>query len=478
MLHPRRLVAAGGRWAQRQWQKCTRQPAWLPSRWLACPVLKSAVRAVERHYGRCFPRFETAVRALKQEASDRRGILVVSGTLSFGGSERQTVLTVLGLTHRKLHPVRLAVVYLRTEAQRFYLHKLEAAGTPVLEVKASQLEYTNETYAWMQAVQKLPAMIHDVASYARIFAEQKPQIVHLWLDEVNIKGGLAAVVTGVPRIIMSGRNLSPDNYLLYQPYMREAYRWLLQQPGVTLINNSAAGARAYEQWLALTQGSIQVVHNGFDFDQDLLARCRERRTIYRERHGIPRSALVVGAVIRLNEEKRPLLWAKIAARIGKALPEAHFLVVGDGPLRKELETRATLPDLAGRLHLVGLEKQALEAIAAMDLFLLSSRGEGLPNVLIESQSLGVPVVTTSVGGAPEALDHGHSGWVLSSDKPEIAAAQIVRLLQDKSWLRAASKAGPEFVKNNFGLDRMLVETLHIYGDREPRLIRETNLALQ
>ncbi len=74
----------------------------------------------------------------------------------------------------------------------------------------------------------------------------------------------------------------------------------------------------------------------------------------------------------------------------------------------------------------------------------------------------VPVVTTRVGGAPEALEDNHTGWVLGSDKPERAAVEIASLLKNDIWLQAAAKAGPEFVKSRFGLERMLDETVQLY----------------
>ena len=401
------------------------------------------------------------------------------GTLSPGGAERQAVVTMQGLSARLQGPLAMVAMYLESETQRFFIPALEAACLPVAALDRNPARDTTKLLSQvMQATAILSYRLAEVMNFARTIAMQNPEVVHLWLDEVNIQGGLAAVAVGVPRIILSGRNLPPNNFLLYQPYMREAYRWLLQQPGVTLINNSAAGARAYESWLGLPSGRIRVVHNGFNFDQELLEQCRSRRAVYRERHDIPTTAQVMGTVIRLNEEKRPLLWAEIAARVRKALPEAHFLVVGDGPLRKELEVRAAEPDLAGNLHLAGLEKQSLEAMAAMDLFLLSSRGEGLPNVLVEAQAMGVPVVTTRAGGAPEALDEERTGWVLSSDNPEIAAMEIVRLLKNGSWLRAAGRAGPGFVKSHFGLERMLDETLEVYGDKRFQLTNEKQSAIQ
>ncbi|HEV2109739.1 MAG TPA: glycosyltransferase [Gammaproteobacteria bacterium] len=421
------------------------------------------IRHLESYYRWHYRQLGARLDKRRVDIGDRLGLLLVIGTLGAGGSERQVTLTLLGLVKRGIKPITLAVAYLRNEVERFYQHKLEHAGINVIELHGDASRSQNaETVRPLKILDELPGALCGVVDYARIFAQCRPETVHLWLDEMNVKGGIAAVVTGVPRIILSGRSLPPNNFNLYQPYMREGYHWLLRKPGVTFINNSAAGAHAYERWLGLPKGSISVVHNGFDFDDDLLERCRRRRTAYRERHGIPLTAPVVGTVIRLSEEKRPLLWAEIAAQVGQAMPEAHFLVVGGGPLRDKLEARAGQPDLSGRMHLVGLEKQALEAIASMDIFLLTSRLEGLSNVLIEAQALGVPAVTTRAGGAPEALQHKTTGWVLSSDKPDHAAAEIVRLLKDEPWLRTAGKAGPEFVKSRFGLQRMLDETTQLY----------------
>lgn len=427
------------------------------------PVYEFGVRWFESYYRRHYKRLDTMVVEHGEYIPDRVGLLFSIGSLNPGGAERQLVLTLLGLVNSGKKPVALAVGYLRNEVERFHQHQLEQAGISVIELHGDALQSQKiESARLSKILNQLPAALYGVDDYVRVFGRQFPEIVHLWLDEVNVKGGLAAVMTGVPRIILSGRSLPPINFGFYQPYMREGYRWLLRQPGVTLINNSVAGARAYERWLGLPKGSIPVVHNGFDFDDDLLKRSRLRRAAYRERHGIPATVPVMGTVIRLSEEKRPLLWAEIAALVAQAMPETHFLVVGGGPLRKELEVRARQPDLAGRIHIVGLEKKTLEAMAAMDMFLLTSRIEGLSNVLIEAQALGVPVVTTRVGGAPETLQHKTTGWVLTSDEPDRAAAEIVRLLKDEAWLRTAGKAGSEFVKSRFGLQRMLDETTQVY----------------
>lgn len=414
-----------------------------------------------------FSRFEKAVARLPKEKSPlpRSGIMLIIGTLGPGGAERQAVATMAGLAKRGYGPLRLACVSLREEWQRFYLTLLESLGLTAQELEGDcSRDYEQGYQIYMQAMKKAPPSLYGVADYARTLLMHRPQVAHFWLDECNIKGGMAAIAAGVPRIILGLRNVSPDNLALHRPYMREGYRWLARQPGVVLLNNSAAGAHSYENWLGLPKGVIRVVHNGFDFDHGMLDRYQAKRGKYRKQHSMPDAAPVVGTVIRLSDEKRPLLWLDIAAEVRRQLPDTHFLIVGDGPLRREVELRALHEDLMGFVHLAGNEQEVFAAIAAMDIFLLVSRAEGLPNVLIEAQALGVPVVTTKAGGASETVRHALTGWVLDQDGCRHVADVLVKLLRDEAWRSMVRNEAPAFVRDAFNAERMLDETLAIYGD--------------
>jgi glycosyltransferase involved in cell wall biosynthesis len=391
----------------------------------------------------------------------KRGVMMLIGTLGPGGAERQLVVIAKGLHESAKSIVCVGCANLSSSTSRFFLPELESAGisTSVIGSEADDI-----LDPWVRAaIDTLPFELREVGFYAKTLAAEQPEIVHLWLDEVNIKGGIAAVLTGIPKIIISQRSLPPINFGLHQPYMRESYRWLARQPGVKMINNSAAGARAYEAWLKLPQRSIGVIHNGYAFDEPELARHRADCIKFRHRIGIPPNALVLGAVMRLGEEKCPLLWLEIASRVRRDLPEARFLIVGDGPLRVAMEVRSAKQDLAGAVFFAGHLKESMAAIACMDMLLLASRAEGLPNVLVEAQFLGVPAVTTPAGGAREAVNHGKSGWVLDSWDAASSARQIVRLLRDEHWREAATRYGPEFAFARFGVQRSIDETLAVYG---------------
>jgi glycosyltransferase involved in cell wall biosynthesis len=434
-----------------------------------------AIGYLERHYRRI-------CHGLLRERCDgwqepghvaRTSILLVSGTLGPGGAERQAIMTLAGLAARGYRDVGLLCVHLSGEINSFFGHLLEGCPVSVAELRRDLLSAdveraggrTGNRAGLKRVVDRLPVELSEIPLYAREIVARRPRLVHTWLDDVNVKAGLAAVMVGVPRVVLSTRSVAPDNFSLFQPYMREAYRALMAQPGVVALNNSKAGARDYEAWLGLPRGTVKVVRNGFDFSglerQDHLASARE----FRARFGIPAAAPVVGSVLRFSEEKQPLLWIDVAERIGQGRKDAMFLMVGDGPLREEARRRAKAKGFGDRIVMPGYERSVEAAMAAMDVFLLTSRLEGLPNVLIEAQALGVPVVTTDAGGAAETLDNGRTGFAVSPPSAELLAQAILRVLGDEEWREAARVAAPQFVRERFSAALMVEQTLDAYLGR-------------
>jgi glycosyltransferase involved in cell wall biosynthesis len=119
--------------------------------------------------------------------------------------------------------------------------------------------------------------------------------------------------------------------------------------------------------------------------------------------------------------------------------------------------------LRDRLLLPGVRGDILSAISMMDLFLLTSAGEGLPNVLLEAQWVGTPIVTTDVGGAPEAILEGRTGFLGPNDDANAIAILACRILADQDFRARVATAGPAFVRHRFNMERMLDETIALYG---------------
>jgi glycosyltransferase involved in cell wall biosynthesis len=437
-------------------------------------IASLGIRQLDKRYRRVFadlfrgpwkPGFDSA-------SVSGESITLVIGTLGPGGSERQAATTLVGLASRGYRDLALLCNRLDRPVDRFYSHLLEGCSISISEVYQGlrDANHGEDNQALACAglkvlMEKLPAELKDIPWYAQEFLATRPRVVHAWLDYTNVKAGLAAALIGIPRIVLSTRSVAPDNFALFQPYMREAYRVLAAHPTVCLLNNSQAGARDYERWLSLPRGTFRVVRNGFDFSGLEVAEKREGAREFRTRLGIPIEAPLVGSVLRFSEEKRPLLWVEVAARVAERRPEVKFLMVGDGPLREETQQRATACGLGDRIVMPGNEKDAAIAIAAMDVFLLTSRLEGFPNVLIEAQALGVPVITTDGGGAAETLIQGRTGYAILPHSTDLLVDSVLQVLGNPAWGEVARQTAQRFVRERFSMSEMVDRTLDAYFAR-------------
>jgi glycosyltransferase involved in cell wall biosynthesis len=309
-------------------------------------------------------------------------------------------------------------------------------------------------------------ILYAILQYASIIRQIRPAIVHTWADYPNVLGGIAAELAGVPSVVMSGRSVAPDNFpSLFQPYMRPGYLALLRRRDVLFLNNSRAGAADYARWLELADDDVQVIHNGFDFPPRAAAGVREA---VRLAHGIPPDAPVVGSIMRFSEEKRPQFFIDVARILNAAEPRLRFLVFGEGPLREEMLAFAKSCGLAEILTMPGLTADAWGALAAMDVFVLTSRMEGLPNVLIEAQAAGLPVVCTGVGGMEETFIDGETGFSVRDASAARLADAVARLVREPELRQRMSEAAEAHARASFGIAMMLDQTAKAYDDRYAR----------
>jgi glycosyltransferase involved in cell wall biosynthesis len=394
-------------------------------------------------------------------------VVLVSGSLAPGGAERQVVYTLQGLTAHRFESVQLLCHYLTRDSRHrydFYLPVVEAAGIRAREIRRRTMSSDPASIpdGLKDIARFLPSgLVVDIGDLYKEFSELRPQVVHAWLDWDNVRAGLAAALAGVPRVVISGRNINPSHFALYQPYMDPAYRVLARLPNVTMINNSRAGADDYARWIGIPSDHIRVVHNGIDFGNRSRLSDSGRADL-REVLGIPKDSFLIGGVFRLEEEKRPILWVQAAALLARQVPNMHFVIFGQGTMHDAVLESAQREGIARRLTLAGITNDVLSAMSMMDVFLLTSFGEGLPNVLLEAQWVGTPVVVTDVGGAKEALLPGVTGWAVEPGTAQELAERIKWLHDNPTVLRSARTKGPVWVRRQFGIARMIDETIRAY----------------
>jgi glycosyltransferase involved in cell wall biosynthesis len=170
----------------------------------------------------------------------------------------------------------------------------------------------------------------------------------------------------------------------------------------------------------------------------------------------------IGGVFRFDVDKQPTLWIRFAARYLKRYPNSRFVLVGAGRLLQHAQDLAAELGISDRILFTGHSSRVGFWMSKMDALVLLSRYEGLPNVLIEAQYLGVRVVTTPAGGASECLIDGTTGYVLEcAEKPDLGQlVERVRSLVLRSSERelfTEGGIGREFLDRHFSIPHMLEE---------------------
>ncbi|MCU0974351.1 MAG: glycosyltransferase, partial [Burkholderiales bacterium] len=309
------------------------------------------LRYVEGRHRRGFRRVVENAGTIERLQPVKGRVAFVCSTLVAGGAERQIVNTAVGLRRHGVDSVSVLVANLFSRpGNDFFLQPLLRAGIEVREVggpvssdtewgeyqkAAAELHQFERAHALLLGLPK--DLVQDILNLYSILREIRPEVVHSWLDYSNVRAGYAAVLAGVPRIVVSGRNVSPIHFpYILEPHMRAAYQGLATRPEIRFVNNSAEGAKDYAAWVGLPASRFRVIRNGIDISQTTRAD-QEAVAQFRCAHGVPAIGPVVGGMFRFSPEKRPLLWLQTAVELTARRPDVNCLLFGDGPLRPEME---------------------------------------------------------------------------------------------------------------------------------------------
>jgi glycosyltransferase involved in cell wall biosynthesis len=201
---------------------------------------------------------------------------------------------------------------------------------------------------------------------------------------------------------------------------------------------------------------VEVVRNGIDTQKFQMPVDAEgmRRDL-----GIPIDAPVIGTIGRLSEVKRQDLLIRAFHRLLPEIPNAHLLLVGDGPLLSELRQLAAALGVAGNVHFTGYQAEPQNFLQVMNVFALTSRSEGMPLVILEAWAVGMADVASDAGGLPELIQRGCTGLLLPSGD-EVALAEALRqMLSDPAYARTLAHAGRRCVEAKYHA-RQMAEAYH------------------
>ncbi len=207
---------------------------------------------------------------------------------------------------------------------------------------------------------------------------------------------------------------------------------------------------------------IRVIHTGIDLSS---LRSGESPKRARAALGIPDDAIVVGTVSRLSREKGHHHLLRAAARLRERYPRLHLLILGNGPLRDELEALAKRLGIAERVHFTGFFADLPLALSMMDVFALPSiLDEGFPTAVIEAEAAGLPIVASDIGGTRETLLPERTGLLVPPGDNDALSVALSRLLEDDALRARMSEEARRFISARLTQERMLARMGELYDE--------------
>ena len=351
-------------------------------------------------------------------------IVIVIGNLTRGGAERQVLKLEEYLLKKKIKVKIFSVANKKKKSQTYSIPK----NIHLDYIKIKRFNLINSVdRKFFDDLNKLNFFSEDekercLALY-NYFKNEKPDVVHAFLDFNCIISGYVGQYLNIRKIILSTRNVSPNHFLLFRPYFKEFYKSLLKFNNITLVNNSRAGAKSYEKWLGIKKNSIKITYNIFDFNKKI----KFKKIHFKKK----KNSINFGSLIRLDPEKNPEYLLRLANNLIKQNPNYYFYILGDGILKNKLKNYIKRKKLAKNIKLLGIKDNIYDYLKFFDFTLLTSKQEGTPNVLLESQRVGTRVITTNSGGSKEVFIKKYSGYLITG-KSIVGDCKIINNIVSKN----------------------------------------------
>lgn len=359
-----------------------------------------------------------------------RLLFVVTG-LAFGGAETQVMHLATRLSRRGWNVMVISVM-----PPVAYEKDLSNAGVQVITL----------------GVRRKQPDIKPLLKMVKVIRQWQPLIIHGHMVHANILARLARLFAPVPVLICTAHSIDERGHKGSGRLRTFLYR--ITDPLCDLTTQvSRAGLERYIRIHAVPKHKIRYIPNGVDterFSPNSEERCRVRRALGLDDEFV---WLAVGRFESVKDYST-LLFA--FAQLIEAYPKTFLVIAGDGPLRPSMETLAKELGIGYCVRFLGIRRDIPELMNAADSYVMSSKWEGMPLVLLEAHASGLPIVATNVGGNGEIVLHNRSGFLVPPGNPTALADAMLRLMKLPSQERQnMGQIGRIHIMENFSLDRVV-----------------------
>jgi glycosyltransferase involved in cell wall biosynthesis len=369
-------------------------------------------------------------------------IAYLNGSLDIGGSERQMVELARRLPRDRFNPE-----FVLLTGRGPLADLAESGGVPV-----HVLNWARAGEPWRRV-----RRVGDVARYVSAIRRGHFDIVDAWLFHAYALAAATRSLTGV-RAVIAGRRCLSDFKAGDHPINRVLDEIARRRVDAIVANSQGVlqDAMAHE---GIAPERICVIRNGAGLPTPLTD---EMRDAIRGRWGAGPDDVVIGCIANYKPKKGLDAVVAAASLVVAAVPQSIFVLIGEGPLRPDLQRQIDDAGLTNQIRLHGMEPDARQIVGGFDIALQASLSEGLPNAILEAASAGVPVVATNVGGTAEIVTDGSTGRLVELGDNQAMAEAIIWLAASRDRRERFGAAGRALVADRFGMDRFVAETVALY----------------
>jgi L-malate glycosyltransferase len=299
---------------------------------------------------------------------------------------------------------------------------------------------------------RLIMQVQKVVEYVRT---EGIQVIHAHLPWAGILARFVGKLTGIP--VLYTEHNKQERYHFATRFLNLATMNL----ATVVIPVSQDVKESLQKFKPSLKIPVETILNGVNVDH--FAPEKVDRNVIRTQHNIPSEAIVIVTVAVFRFQKRLHLWLDTAKKILERHPNTHFIIVGDGPLKQEIEEKRKSLGIERNVHLVGLQTEVRPFLAAADIYMMSSIFEGLPIALLEAMAYGLPIISTNAGGIKEVVRDGVEGFLCDVNEPERLDGMALKLIADNQLRQSIGKAARLRTIESFSLQSMIKKLESLYA---------------
>jgi glycosyltransferase involved in cell wall biosynthesis len=365
-------------------------------------------------------------------------VLRIITRLNIGGPALHAILLTSGLDKEKFESHLLTGQEGESEGNMLALMKEEAVKPVVIKTLERKISWRND--------------LRTLWEIWKIVRWIKPDILHTHLAKAGTLGRVVGWLANVPVIIHTFHGHTFHSY--FSPLKTKLF--ILIEKWLSLFTTRIITLSSSQRQEILNYGignpkKVIIIPLGLDLEEMLKG--KQNEGMLRKELKVGVEIPLVGIIARLVPIKGHHYFLEAARIVATEIPSVKFLIIGDGPLRESLKTRAERLGLENYAIFLGFRRDLAKIYADLDLVVLSSLNEGLPVSIIEAMAARKAVVATNVGGVKDLIRPGVNGLLVPPKRPDLLAEAIISLLKDPSKRKkmgeiAQKKFAPQFKKEN------------------------------